>query len=211
MDLSPRQQEVLAFIEGFLSLEGYPPTLREIGRALGIKSTNAVNDHLKALETKGAIVRSRARSRGIAMADREGTEAPVVEGAVAVPLLGRIAAGVPLLAEENVHRMVHVDRSLAPRDEALFALTVVGDSMVDAGIFDGDVIVVRPHPGEPPSGTIVVALLDGEATVKRFFRDGDVIRLQPENQTMQPIFVRPEEGRDTLIQGRVISVLRQLI
>lgn len=210
MELSTRQQEVLGFIERFLAAEGSPPTLREIGQALGIRSTNAVNDHLKTLERKGAIVRSRSRARGIALADRAKKGPTLNVGSVQVPLLGRIAAGVPLLAEENVERLVHVDASLAPRRTELFALRVVGDSMIGDGIYDEDVIVVR-RQATAPVGAIVVALVDGEATVKRFFRDGDVIRLQPSNPAMKPILVRPEEGRDTLIQGQVITVLRQLV
>ncbi len=210
MELSPRQQEVLSFIERFLSAEGSPPTLREIGKALGIRSTNAVNDHLNVLERKGAILRSRARSRGITVVHRAASDGDLEAGSVQVPLLGRIAAGVPLLAEENVERMVHVDASLAPRQTELFALKVVGDSMIGDGIYDGDVIVVRRQE-TAPAGAIVVALVDGEATVKRFFRDGNVVRLQPANPAMEPILVRPEEGRDTLIQGLVITVLRQLV
>jgi len=209
VELSPRQQEVLDFIEQFLREAGSPPTLREIGKAMGIRSTNAVNDHLNALERKGAIARHRSRSRGIALTSRKPFADEVDAGSVQVPLLGRIAAGAPLLAEENVERMVHVDASLAPRKTQLFALKVVGDSMIGDGIYDGDVIVVRRQQTAAP-GTIVVALVDGEATVKRFFMDRDVIRLQPANPDMQPILVRPEEGRDTLIQGRVITVLRQL-
>jgi repressor LexA len=209
MQLSPRQQEVLSFIEQFLTEEGSPPTLREIGKALGIRSTNAVNDHLKALERKGAIMRHRSRSRGITLPERPSSDLSD-EGSVQVPLLGRIAAGTPLMAEENIERLVHVDPSLAPRRTELFALTVVGDSMIDDGIFDGDVIVVQRQQ-TAPQGTIVVALVDGEATVKRFYKDRDVIRLQPANPDMEPILVRPEEGRNTLIQGRVITVLRQLV
>ncbi len=207
MELSPRQQEVLSFIERFLTDEGSPPTLREIGKALGIRSTNAVNDHLNALERKGAIHRHRSRSRGITLADPPARDES--SGSVEVPLIGRIAAGIPLLAEENVERMVHVDASLAPRRTELFALKVVGDSMIGDGILDGDVIVVRRQQ-TARAGSIVVALVDGEATVKRFYKDRDVIRLQPANPDMEPILVRPEEGRDTLIQGRVITVLRQL-
>jgi repressor LexA len=204
MELSPRQQQVLDFIEESLERQGYPPTLREIGRALGIRSTNAVNDHLKALERKGAISRDRSLSRGLALTDRE-TES----GTVAVPLVGRIAAGVPLLAEENVERQLQVDASLVPRRAELFALRVVGESMIEDGILDGDVIVVRRQE-TAPQGATVVALVDGEATVKRFYREGDRIRLQPANRRLEPIYLSPEEGRETLVQGVVVGVIRQL-
>ena len=207
MKLSPRQTQVLAFIERFIADEGYPPTIRDIGAALGIKSTNAVNDHLAALERKGAIMRGRSRSRGITIIkDEQGEKRPAP---LEVPILGRIAAGVPLLAEENVEGHVSVDPMFASAGNHLFALTVAGDSMIEDGILDGDVILVRQQ-STASAGAVVVALVDGEATVKRFYREADRIRLQPSNREMAPIYITEEDARETLIQGVVVSLFRKL-
>lgn len=208
MKLSPRQTQVLAFIEEFIADEGYPPTIRDIGAALGIKSTNAVNDHLAALERKGAIMRGRSRSRGITIISRE-EEGQKQPGSPRIPILGRIAAGVPLLAEENVEGHISVDPMFTGSGNSLFALTVVGDSMIEDGIHDGDVILVRQQ-STASAGAVVVALVDGEATVKRFYRERGRIRLQPANREMKPIYVTKEDARETLIQGVVVSLFRRM-
>ena len=207
MKLSPRQAQVLDLIERFIAEEGYPPTIRDIGGALGIKSTNAVNDHLAALERKGAIARGRARSRGITILKEQATEQR--PPAISVPILGRIAAGVPLMAEENVEGHLSVDPMFLRPGNNLFALTVVGDSMIEDGIHDGDVILVRQQ-STAPAGAAVVALVDGEATVKRFYKEAGRIRLQPANREMQPIYITEQDARETLIQGVVVALFRKL-
>lgn len=211
--LSPRQKQVLDTIEKSIADFGYPPTLREIGSALDINSTNAVNDHLKALERKGAIWRDRSRSRGISLTDRsrkKGERPDSFGGAFEVPILGRIAAGVPLLAEENVEGSVALDPMFQSSSAPVFALKVVGDSMIEDGIIEDDLIIVRAQ-STARQGETVVALVDGEATVKRFYREEDRIRLQPANRDMEPIFILAEEGRETLIQGIVVGVMRHLV
>jgi len=228
MELSTRQRQVLDFIESFLSDKGYPPTLRDIGKALAIRSTNAVNDHLAALERKGALVRDRSRSRGLSLPSTRaraggwtsgslgfhvGSSAPAGSLSepqpLSVPLVGRVAAGLPLLAEENLDGHVSVDRLFVRATDSLFALRVTGNSMVGDGIFDGDVIVVKAQD-DAPDGTIVVALIDDEATVKRLYREDDRLRLQPANPEMAPIFVEEGEGRQAVVQGIVVSVMRRL-
>ena len=208
MKLSPRQRQVLDFINSHLKDKGYPPTIRDIGAAMGIRSTNAVNDHLAALEKKGAISRDRACSRGISILGTE-SHAEARPRPVEVPVLGRIAAGVPLLAEENVLEHVTVDPGFIPRSAEVFGLRVVGDSMIGDGIHENDVILVRRR-NIAENGEIVVALVDGEATVKRFFREKDRIRLQPSNDKMDPIYILESDARDTLIQGVVVAVFRKL-
>jgi repressor LexA len=229
MELSQRQRQVLGFIEKFTRDNGYPPTLRDIGGALGIRSTNAVNDHLAALERKGALVRDRSRSRGISLPGARPGSRDVTGGAdddaapiafpgshrhrpdepLAVPLVGRIAAGLPLLAEENLDGHVTVDSRLVRQAGSHFALRVTGDSMIGDGILDGDILVVRAQD-DAPDGTIVVALVDQEATVKRIFREPHRLRLQPSNPDMEPILVGEDEGRSAVVQGVVVSVMRRL-
>ena len=209
MDLPPRQRQVLEFIEKHLGDHGYPPTLREIGQSLSIRSTNAVNDHLLALEKKGRIFRDRSRSRGIALAEARESGAARSSGAIEVPILGRIAAGAPLLAEENVEGRLRVDSLFVSGTGRLFSLRVVGDSMIEDGIFDGDLILVRVS-SVATQGQTVVALVDGQATVKRFYRDPEGIRLQPANSSMEPIRISESDGRETLIQGVVLAVFRSL-
>lgn len=219
MELSPRQQLVLDFIRTFLGAHGFPPSLREIGAALDIGSTNAVRDHLLALERKGAIQRSGTRSRGLTVLpaarpqgvnSRSSTLDPDVQGSPRVPLVGRIAAGTPLLAQENIEDHITLDpRLLKGPVDRLFALRVQGDSMVDAGILDGDYIVVR-HQDDAADGSIVVVLIDDEATVKYLFREPGLVRLQPANSAMKPIFFREEDGAEPQIQGVVVAILRTL-
>jgi repressor LexA len=207
MDLSKRQQQVLSFIRSFMTEQGYPPTLREIGAALGIRSTNAVNDHLKALERKEAIVRDRSRSRGINVVS---VEPEMEDQGNGIPLIGQIAAGVPLLAQQNIERMLQVDEMFSRQAKPDFALRVVGESMIESGIYDGDIILVRKQE-TAVQGATVVARVDGEATVKRFFREADGrVRLQPANRDMEPLYLAEDEGRDTAIQGLVIGVMRSL-
>lgn len=201
-ELTARQREILSFIRRFTQRHGVPPTVREIGERFRI-TPRAAFDHLRALERKGALQRrvtDKRTSRVLTLADR----APAVRE---IPILGRIAAGLPLLAEENREGSVPLLADwLAAKGEDLFALRVRGDSMVNAHIVDGDLVLVRRQEAAQP-GEIVVALLDNEATVKRFARDGDALVLKPEHPTMKPIIVRPGE-RDVKILGKVIGLLR---
>jgi repressor LexA len=228
-ELTERQQRVLQFIESQIKKHGYPPTIREIGRHLGIKSTNGVNDHLNALQRKGFIKRQDHKSRTLSVVHSTSSApaAPspprgalkVVEtddDMIEVPLLGRVAAGAPILAEENREDTVKVSSFfLGPASgkagaaRQVFALRVVGESMIDDGIFDGDFLFVKKQP-TARSGEIVVAMIEGEATVKRFFPEGDRIRFQPANARMEPIFVNKREFRQTDILGVVVGVYRKM-
>ena len=199
--LTDRQEAILNFIVDHIQDQGFPPTLREIGGHFGIRSTKGVNDHLTALEKKGRIKRHSDLSRGIEVVGGA-TVAP--DNIMSLPLLGNIAAGVPLLASENVEQQVCIDRSLARGGE--FMLCVQGDSMINAHICDGDYIVVRSQE-TAEDGEIVAALIDDEATVKRFFRHGRQVRLQPENDSMKPIMADLSEN-DVRILGKVVGVFR---
>lgn len=205
-DLTDRQRQALDYITDCLSARGYPPTLREIGEHMGIRSTNGVNDHLKALERKGYLVREELKSRALRPIDvREPREDVEIE------ILGRVAAGEPILAEENVIDRVVVDRYFlgAVRARDVFGLVVRGQSMIDDGIFDGDYIFVRKQ-SSAETGDIVVVLIEGEATCKRFFPEGDRIRLQPANSAMEPIYVRRQDFRSVDILGKVVGVYRRM-
>lgn len=200
--LTPRQQEVLKCIQQFDRTEGYPPTIREIGRALGIRSLRGVTVHLDALVRKGQLQRDR-RARGLRLAHRA-----AAGSVVALPLVGRIAAGQPILAEEMPEESMVVDRRLAP--PGCFVVRVHGESMVGAGIHHGDYVIVRPQ-ATAQNGEIVAVLIEGEATVKRFFRDRQLIRLQPENPTIKPLVLREADlvGREIRVLGRVVGLMRK--
>lgn len=213
-ELTDRQKEVLEFISESIAGRGYPPTLREIGERMGIRSTNGVNDHLKALEKKGYLAREDLKSRALRPL-KQSTGSAVVVGVgddfVDIPIIGRVAAGAPLLAVENVEDTVKVDRfflGAAPARE-VFALRVKGESMIDDGIFDGDFIFVRKSL-TAERGDIVVALIEDEATVKRYFPEGDVIRFQPANATMQPIYVKRRDFKSVNLIGIVVGVYRKI-
>jgi len=212
--LTDRQRQALDFISQCLRERGYPPTLREIGRHMGIRSTNGVNDHLKALERKGYLVREGLKSRALRPVDAPGGPAANTPGGdqeVEIAILGRVAAGAPILAEENVTDRVRIDRMLlgAHDGREVFGLVVEGDSMIEDGILDGDYIFVRKQATASP-GDIIVALIEGEATCKRFYPEGDRIRLQPANHAMEPIYVRREDFRDVGILGKVVGVYRRV-
>lgn len=230
--LTDRQREILEFITRSIGERGYPPTLREIGVHFGIRSTNGVNDHLRALEKKGYLQREDLKSRALrpmvqtsfphttlasaAGAGRGGARrdsrpsADVVE----VPVVGRVAAGAPLLAVENVQDTVQVDRFFIGQTREVFALRVKGDSMIEDGIFDGDYIFVRKQL-QASRGDIVVAMIGGmagdEATVKRYYPEGDSIRFQPANSAMQPIVVKKRDFKSVNLVGVVIGVYRKMI
>lgn len=220
--LTDRQREVLECIQEAISETGYPPTIREIGDRLGIRSTNGVNDHLKALERKGYLERDTSKSRAMLLTERALRELPASrasegqlerwrETVAKVPMLGRIAAGPPMQAIAQSDSSLALDlEMLGMRSgEGLFALQVSGESMIEAGILDGDLIFVKRQE-QASRGEMVAVMVDGAATVKRYYPEGDRIRLQPENSSMEPIWVRADEARETLILGRVVGVWRRV-
>lgn len=205
IELSRRQRDVLDFVIAAIQQRGIPPTYREIGDALGISSTNGVADHVKALVRKGYLRKAGGgAARGIQLTEKA---RPVERGdTVSVPVIGAVAAGLPILADENYERSLHLDASLLSGGDSVYALNVRGDSMVEEGILDGDLVIVRSQ-ATARNGDIVVALVDDEATVKFFFREGDRIRLQPAHPTMDPIYV--DARNQTAVQGIVVGVFRQ--
>jgi repressor LexA len=209
--LTERQREILDFITQSIRERGYPPTLREIGLDFGIRSTNGVNDHLRALEKKGYLQREDLKSRALRPVGVRGpTRASGQDDdLVEIPLVGRVAAGVPLLAVENVEDTVRVDRFFIGQTREVFALRVKGDSMIEDGIFDGDYIFVRKQL-QASRGDIVVAMINDEATVKRYYPEGDSIRFQPANAAMQPIVVRKRDWKSVNLIGLVVGVYRKL-
>jgi repressor LexA len=231
--LTQRQQMVLDFIRQSISDRGYPPTLREIGARMGIRSTNGVNDHLRALERKGYLTREDMKSRALrpttthdvaqtlgdangkasndsrALFGAGGSHDPHDEDVVEIQVLGRVAAGLPLFAEEHVIDTVRVDRGLLKGGREVFGLRVHGDSMIDAGILNGDYIFVRKQL-TASRGEIVVALIGDEATVKYYFPEKDYVRFQPANKAMAPILVRAVDFKPTMLLGVVVGVFRRL-
>jgi repressor LexA len=204
-DLPERQRLILQVIEDAVRDQGYPPTVREIGFAVGLSSPASVQSHLAALEAQGYIRRGALKRRALEVTRprKGGSSARANRGLLAVPLVGRVAAGLPLLAEENIEESLDIPAFLRS-DESCFALRVTGSSMIKAGIFHGDIVVVKRQE-TAEDGDIVVALLSDDATLKRFYREEDQVRLQPENDLMEPIF-----ARDPLIAGKVIAVMRKL-
>jgi repressor LexA len=204
-DLTKRQQEIFDFIKKYSARYGYPPTVRDIGKAVGLASSSTVHAHLANLEKVGMLRRDPSKPRAIELLDKAVDAAKSVVGANSgLPLVGQVAAGRPILAEENIEDYVEVP-ALGGGGEGEFVLGVRGDSMVDAGILDGDYVVVRSQD-TAADGEIVVALVGEEATVKRFFKESDHVRLQPENTTMEPI-----RTRDVSIVGRVVGVFRKVV
>jgi repressor LexA len=213
-ELTDRQKEILAFILRTSEERGYPPTIREIGEEMDIRSTNGVNDHLKALERKGYVTRGEQQSRSLVPTKRArlvlGVSKNRDSSMIDVPLLGKVAAGAPLLATENVEDSVRIDSFLlGGNGKEVFALRVKGQSMIEDGIHDGDFLFVRKTPSAHP-GDIVVALIEDEATVKRYYPEADRIRLQPANKDMLPIYVSRAQFKQTMILGKVVGVYRKL-
>jgi repressor LexA len=200
LNLTKRQQEIFDFIKRYGAEHGYPPTVRDIGKAIGLTSSSTVHAHLANLEKVGLLRRDPTKPRALEVLVDKAKEAVIPRG---LPLVGQVAAGSPVLAEENIEEYVSVP-DLAGGDEGEFVLLVKGDSMIDAGIFDGDYVIVRREE-TAEDGQIVVALVGEEATVKRFFKEADHIRLQPENPTLEPI-----RSRDVRILGRVVGVCRKV-
>lgn len=217
---------VLDFIRQSIADRGYPPTLREIGARMGIRSTNGVNDHLRALERKGYLTREDMKSRALrptahANSNADPSEAQGAtalgslpplsddEDVIDVQVLGRVAAGLPLFAEEHVIDTVRVDRGLLKGGREVFGLRVHGDSMIEAGILNGDYIFVRKQL-TANRGDIVVALIGDEATVKYYYPEKDYVRFQPANKAMAPILVRAVDFKPTMLLGVVVGVFRRL-
>ncbi len=201
MNLTKRQAEIFEFIKRYSATHGYPPTVRDIGRAIGLTSSSTVHAHLANLEKVGLLRRDPTKPRAIELLVDKAKRAVGAPGRL--PLVGRVAAGQPLLAEENVDDWVEVP-AIAGGGEGEYVLKVTGESMRDAGILDGDYVVVHRQEGAN-DGEIVVALLGDEATVKRFYRESDHIRLQPENPDMEPI-----RSADVQVLGRVVGVCRSM-
>jgi len=223
--LTQRQRDILDFISASIVERGFPPTLREIGEHFSIRSTNGVNDHLKALEKKGHLRREDLKSRAMrpVLPDGTGEVVPLRHNAMGtgvmetvsaddtaeIPILGRVAAGQPILAVEHATDTVRIDRFLVGGHRDVFGLRIVGESMIEDGILDGDYVFVKKAPSAQP-GDIVVAMIEGEATVKRYFPEGDSIRFQPANSNMQPIIVRRADFKSVDIIGIVVGVYRKL-
>ena len=211
--LTERQEEVLRTLIRWMREHGYPPTMRELGHEVGLSSTRTVSDHLVRLEELGFIRRHRDQSRAIeilrepdgAFASPRPARGPIDR--VTVPIVGEVAAGNPILAAENVDGTLELDPSLV-RDSRAYMLRVKGESMIEANICDGDLVLIQPQQ-EAANGEIVVVMIDDEATLKRFYRRDGYIELRPENETMAAIVVRPEMG-EVRILGRPVGVWRSL-
>ena len=202
MDLTKRQQEIFDFIKKYSAKYGYPPTVRDIGKAVGLASSSTVHAHLANLERIGLLRRDPTKPRAIELLDKaaQGVRSLVRPG---LPLVGQVAAGQPLLAEENIEDYVPTPLFAGGEDGA-YLLRVKGESMKDAGVLEGDLVVVKPQE-TANDGDIVVALIGEEATVKRFYREADHIRLQPENEAMEPI-----RSREVRILGKVVGLMRSV-
>jgi repressor LexA len=225
--LTERQLEVLRFIARQIDDAGYPPTIREIGEGLDIRSTNGVNDHLKALERKGYLTRDPVKSRAliptdaarsvlggparpanvVSISSKVGARHPA--HVVEIPIVGRVAAGQPILAQERIEDTVQVDSFLLGTNKRVYGLRVQGDSMIGDGILPGDYVFVKKQL-DADDGEIVVAMIDDEATVKRVYFEGDRVRFQPSNPRMAPIYVRQSDFRSTMILGVVVGIYRKL-
>jgi len=201
--LTERQKSILRGIHEIYRETGAPPTVRELGQRVGLSSSCTVQRHLDALERKGYIRRNRTKARSVEIV-RSHDPAMVRRPSISVPLLGQVAAGAPMLAEENIEEVYALPADLVSGDET-FMLRVKGDSMIEAGLFDGDFVVVQKQ-SSAEDGDVVVALLDDEATVKRFYRENGRIRLQPANSSMEPIYA--DAGHVAII-GKVILGLRR--
>lgn len=211
--LGKRQLAIYEFIRSYSNEHGYPPSVREIGAAVGLASPSTVHMHLKVLEEQGLIRRDSKKPRTIEVVGKQGEAEEseplaspaqdVDRGLISLPLVGRVAAGVPILAEQNVEETLSLPTSIVG-DSSSFILRVRGQSMVNAGIFDGDYIVVKEQH-DAHNGEIVVALIDDSATVKTFYRERDRVRLQPENDSMEPIYVE-----NPVILGRVTALVRSI-
>lgn len=212
--ITKRQQQIYDFIRSYQTEKGYPPSVREMAAAVGLSSPSTVHAHLSALEAHGLIKRDKTKPRALEVFEQEGNpdnnldisqESPVAEmrGVVSLPLVGRVAAGMPILAEQNIEDTFTVPTEIAS-DSSSFILEVHGNSMINVGIYNGDYIIVREQPSAM-NGDIVVAMIDGSATVKTFYKERGRVRLQPENDAMEPIF-----ADSPTILGKVVALMRRL-
>ncbi|MCM2533307.1 transcriptional repressor LexA [Neobacillus pocheonensis] len=203
--ISKRQQDILDFIKGEVKSKGYPPSVREIGEAVGLASSSTVHGHLARLESKGLIRRDPTKPRAIEILEVDENAHIPRNHVVNVPVVGKVTAGLPITAIENVEEYFPLPERLAPADEQVFMLEIMGESMIEAGILDGDYVIVKQQQ-TANNGDIVVAMTEeDEATCKRFFKEKDYIRLQPENSSMEPIILR-----NVSILGKVIGVYRHI-
>lgn len=198
-DLTERQMDILNYIKQVIKIKGYPPAVREIGDAVGLSSSSTVHNHLNKLENKGYIKRDHTKPRAIEILDKDNK---IEKDMINVPIIGRVTAGAPILAYENVEDTFPLPFDFI-RDENVFILNIQGDSMINAGIFDGDMVIVKKQ-NTAINGDIVVALIEDEATVKRFFKEKDCIRLQPENELYEPIY-----ADNVSILGKVKALIRK--
>ncbi len=212
--ITKRQQQIYDFIRSYQTEKGYPPSVREMAAAVGLSSPSTVHAHLSALEAHGLIKRDKTKPRALEVFEQEGNpdnnldisqEPPVPEmrGVVSLPLVGRVAAGMPILAEQNIEDTFTIPTEIAS-DSSSFILEVHGNSMINVGIYNGDYIIVREQPSAM-NGDIVVAMIDGSATVKTFYKERGRVRLQPENDAMEPIF-----ADNPTILGKVVALMRRL-
>lgn len=202
--LTKRQEDILNFIKDEVKKKGYPPSVREIGKAVGLASSSTVHGHLARLESKGLIRRDPTKPRAIEVLNQD--DAAIVQKTVNVPLVGKVTAGLPISAVENIEDYYPLPESLVPADDQVFMLEIVGESMIEAGIHDGDFVIVRQQ-NTANNGDIVVAMTEeDEATVKRFYKENGYVRLQPENSSMEPIIVS-----NVTILGKVIALYRRFV
>lgn len=208
--ITKRQQQIYDFIRTYQLEKGYPPSVREMAAAVGLSSPSTVHAHLSALEDHGLIKRDKTKPRALEVFNEDGSSAkpapemsePIGRGTVSLPLIGRVAAGMPILAEQNIEDTFTLPSEIAT-DSSSFVLEVHGDSMINVGIFNGDYIIVREQKSAM-NGEIVVAMIDGEATVKTFYKEQGRVRLQPENDAMEPIF-----ATNPTILGKVVALMRR--
>ena len=207
--ITKRQQQIYDYIRSYQEEKGYPPSVREMAAAVGLSSPSTVHAHLNALEEQGLIKRDRTKPRAIEVFNEDGSSAkqnPGAEtetrGSITLPLVGRVAAGMPILAEQNIEDTFTVPTEIAT-DASSFILEVHGESMINVGIYNGDYIIVREQHSAT-NGEIIVAMIDGEATVKTFYKEQGRVRLQPENDTMEPIY-----ADNPTILGKVVALMRR--
>lgn len=204
--MSPRQKAILDYIYKEVQEKGYPPSVREIGEAVGLASSSTVHGHLARLEKKGYIRRDPTKPRAIELLYQDDLTPKRKVDTVMVPIVGKVTAGEPITAIENVEDYYPLPRRMVGDDQSVFILSVQGDSMINAGILNGDYVVVKQQP-TAENGDIVVAMTpEGEATVKRFYKEADHIRLQPENERLKPILLS-----EVTILGKVISLIREVV
>lgn len=209
--ITKRQQQIYDFIRSYQKEKGYPPSVREMAAAVGLSSPSTVHAHLSALEDHGLIKRDATKPRALEVFNADGSSvklggapaAAPARGTVSLPLVGRVAAGMPILAEQNIEDTFTLPTEIAT-DSSSFVLEVHGDSMINVGIYNGDYIVVRDQKNAM-NGEIVVAMIDGEATVKTFYKERGRVRLQPENDAMEPIY-----ADNPVILGKVVALMRRL-